>query len=190
MRSRQELAQLVTRLSRRAVPDVRATFEALRDDLAATLADLAADVLLHQEHCEAFRDSLPLEAFEDPAAAEVIERLTPSFWSLVFEDFRRLAAWLPRQRLARFGEEDVIRCFRDRLVAALRPAIVELQRYGVLRNGGRILDDDFWDARDLYDLAVRYEAFSLELYRATEARIRADQAALDVIAADYPANEN
>jgi len=84
----------------------------------------------------------------------------------------------------------VIRCFRDRLVAALRPAIVELQRYGVLRNGGRILDDDFWDARDLYDLAVRYEAFSLELYRATEARIRADQAALDVIAADYPANEN
>lgn len=187
MRSRQELAQLVTHLSRRAVPDVRNTFEALRDDLAETLADLAADVLLHQEACEAFRDELPAQAFAEPAAAEVIERVAPAFWSLVFEDFRRLAAWLPRQRLARFGEEDVIRCFRDRLVAALRPAVVELQRYGVLRNGGRILDEDFWDARDLYDLSVRYEAFSLELYRAIEGRIRNDQAAQQAIRADYRA---
>lgn len=186
MRSRQDLADLIARLNQRAVPDVRATFEGLRDDLAEMLADLAADVLLHQERCEVFLEKLPPAAFADPAAAAVIERLAPAFWSLVVEDFRRLAAWLPRQRLARFGEEDAIRCFRDRLVGALRPAVVELQRYGVLRNGERILDDDYWHARDLYDLAVRYEGFSLELYRAVEGRIRQDRDDQERVRADFP----
>lgn len=185
MRSRQNVTELIARLNQRAVPDVRATFEALRDDLAEMLADLAADILLHQERCESFLERLPEGAFDDPATAAVVERLAPAFWSLVVEDFRRLAAWLPRQRLARFGEDDAIRCFRDRLIGALRPAVVELQRYGVLRNGGRILDDDYWDADDLYDLAVRYEGFSLELYRAVEGRIRNDRAGQHSVQSDY-----
>lgn len=181
MRPRQELTDLISRLNERAIPDVRNVFGQLRDDLANTLADLAADVLLHQERCESFLDGLPEDAFDDPRTAALVRQLEPPFWSLIVEDFRRLAAWVPRQRLARFGEDDALRAFRDRLIAALRPALVELQRYGVLRNGGRILDDDFWDAADLYDLAVRYEGFSLELYRAIEGRIRADSHAQERI---------
>lgn len=179
MRSRKKLDNLILYLRDRPSADVRATYEALRNDLSETLADLAADILLHQEACERLLDELPDEYFDEPELAETIRALDPPFWSLVVEDFQRLAVWLPRQRLARFGESDAIRAFRDRLVEAMRPALVELERYGVVRGSTSILDEDYWTVETLYDLALRYDAFALALYRSIEGRMRHDLEALD-----------
>lgn len=184
MRSLRTISELVTSLRDQAVPDVRATYDALRDDLAATCADLAGDVLLHEEHCERRLDEVPDQAFEQPEVLERVRAVELPLWSLLAEDFRRLARWVPRQRLARFGVADAVHVFRERLIAALRPALVELERAGVLENGSIILGDTYWSAETLYELALRHQAFTLALYRAIERRIRKDcQALEDVLSA-------
>ena len=183
MRSRQRISELVTALRDTPVPEVRTTYEALRDDLATSCADLAGDILLHQERCEEGMDALPDDRFDDPDVEKELRTVDLPLWSLIVEDFRRLARWVPRQRLARFGEADAIHFFRERLIGAMRPALVELQRAGVLRNGEQILRDDFWAAENLYDLAVRHEGFTLALYRAIQRRINHDRQSLESLAA-------
>ena len=179
MRDRRQVNELISGLRDAAVPDVKRVYEVLRDDLAASLADIAADILLHQERCAEGLDGLPDAVFDDPSLEEATRSYEPPFWSLLVEDFQRLASWLPRQRLARLGEQDAVRMFRDRLVASLRPALVELQSYRVLRDGAAILSEDYWDAETLYDLAVRYEGFTLALARAIHGRMRNDTQSLD-----------
>lgn len=175
MRARTEMNALLAQLQEEAVPDVKTTFEALRDDLAATLADLAGDILLHRE--DTLR-GLEKALASEPADAELREQLNsvrrPN-WALIVEDFRRLARWLPRQRLARFGVADAVLFFRERLVGAIRPALVELERTGILPPGAAILSDDYWCAETMYELAIREEGFVYALTRAVQRQFRRDR---------------
>ncbi len=178
MRNREKLVDLLATLSTHGVGDVRATYLTLRDDLAELLAELAADILLHQQTCKSHLAAMPEHALADPEVASRARDLDSPFWALVVDDFRRLAEWLPRQRLARFGEQEAIRFYYQRLLAALRPALVELQRHGILDSVPRLLSDEYWETDNLLGLAVRYEGFVRGLSEGLEHRFECDLGAL------------
>lgn len=189
MKSRRSLTEAITVLRSTPVVDVPSTFELLRDDLAERLADLAAEVLLHQEASAEALDAFPEEFLDSSVGQELVSRVEPPLWELLANDFLRMAVWLPRQRLARFGEDDVLHLFRERIVVALRPALVELERNGVLTSESAVFSDGYWEAVSLYDLAVRYEGFTLALARAIHTRFRTDRSLIEAAKTAPPTEE-